>query len=370
VFCRSVVDDLEATPIYSWPVTDEWPGATETVTGGAKAGGVGSLSVIAAKPAVMALEERGVDSAPVMRAARLGPRALESLDHRLPHASVSSLWESAAAAASDRWFGMHVALALPAGVYDLFDYVLLTQSTVGDAIERLTQYARLVYDHTNIRLVIEPLHGRIVRRVPVTAAQYDEFTLTLLFVRCRQSSGVAWRPRQVRFQHARPDDDGEAARVFGCPVTFGAVESEILFDASVLTLPQAQGDARLQAVLTRYANSLLTSLPAQGSARVRVAAAIARQMATELPTLSSTARAVGIPERTLQRRLATEGARHSGLVDDVRRDLALKHLGNAGISITEIAYLLHFTDPTAFYRAFKRWSGESPLQYRRRLFAG
>jgi AraC-like DNA-binding protein len=92
-------------------------------------------------------------------------------------------------------------------------------------------------------------------------------------------------------------------------------------------------------------------------------------MVTQLPTLSSTARAVGIPERTLQRRLAVEGARHSGLLDDVRRELGLKHLGNAGISITEIAYLLHFTDPTAFHRAFKRWTGESPLQYRRRLFA-
>jgi len=62
-------------------------------------------------------------------------------------------------------------------------------------------------------------------------------------------------------------------------------------------------------------------------------------------------------------------ATHSGMVDDVRRELALKHLGNASISITEIAYALHFSEPTAFHRAFRRWTGESPLQYRRRLFA-
>ena len=342
---------------------------TEGLTPGANAAGIGSLLAVAAKPAVAALEKRGLDPGPVLRTAQLGPRALESLEYRLPHASVRTLWEAAAVSAGDRWFGMHVALALAPGMYDLFDYVLSTPATVGDAIQRLTRYARLVYDHSNIHLVVEPLNARIVRRVPVTAPQYDEFTLTLLFVRCRRSSGVTWRPQEVRFQHARPDDDGEPARVFGSPVHFGAPESEIRFDASILTLPQVSSDAKLQAVLTRYADALLTSLPTQGSLLGRVSSAIAHQMLTELPTLSSTAHAVGVPARTLQRHLATEGATHSGMVDDVRRELALKHLGNATISIIEIAYLLHFADPTAFHRAFRRWTGESPLQYRRRLFA-
>jgi AraC-like DNA-binding protein len=338
------------------------------LTGGAKVAGVGSLSAVAARPAVAALQARGLDPGPVLRAANLGPRALESLEYRLPHASVRTLWEAAAAIAGDRWFGMHVALALPPGMYDLFDYLLSTPATVGDGIHQFTRYSRLVYDHSNIHLVIEPLKGRIVRRVPVTAPQYDEFTLTLLFLRCRQSSGVTWRPEQVRFQHARPDDDGEPARVFGAPVVFGAQESEIRLDASVLTLPQVRGDAKLQEVLTRYADGLLTSLPTQGPLLARVSSAVARQMLDGLPTLSSTARAVGIPARTLQRHLAAGGATHSGMVDDVRRDLALKHLGNASITIAEISYALHFSEPTGFHRAFRRWTGESPLQYRRRLF--
>ncbi len=339
------------------------------LTGGANVAGVGTLSAVAAKPAIAALQARGLDPGPVLRAANLGPQALDSLEYRLPHASVRTLWETAAATAGDRWFGMHVALTLAPGMYDLFDYVLSTPATVGDAIQRFTRYARLVYDHSNIHLIVEPLRGRVVRRVPVTAPQYDEFTLTLLFVRCRQSTGVAWRPEEVRFQHARPDDDGEPARVFGAPVIFGAPESELRLDASVLTLPQVRSDAKLQAVLARYAEALLTSLPTQGSLLARVSSAVARRMLDELPTLSSTAQAVGMPARTLQRHLAAEGATHSGMVDDVRRELALKHLGNASISVSEIAYALHFTEPTAFHRAFRRWTGESPLQHRRRLFA-
>jgi AraC-like DNA-binding protein len=157
--------------------------------------------------------------------------------------------------------------------------------------------------------------------------------------------------------------------VFDAPVSFGAPESEIRLDAAVLTLPQVGGDAKLEAVLTRYADGLLTWLPAEGSLLARVSSAIVRQMLDGLPTLSSTAQAVGIAARTLQRHLASAGATHSGVVDEVRRDLALKQLGNASISITEISYALHFAEPTVFHRAFKRWTGESPLQYRRRLFA-
>jgi AraC-like DNA-binding protein len=77
---------------------------------------------------------------------------------------------------------------------------------------------------------------------------------------------------------------------------------------------------------------------------------------------------VRIPERTLQRHLAEEGVSHSALVDDVRRALAVKYLGSANVSVTEIAYVLHFADPTVFSRAFKRWTGESPAAYRKRLF--
>ena len=75
-------------------------------------------------------------------------------------------------------------------------------------------------------------------------------------------------------------------------------------------------------------------------------------------------------ERTLQRQLAEHGITHSTLVDDIRRGLALKHIGDASVSITEIGYMLHFSDTTAFYRAFKRWTGESPRRYRERLLFG
>ncbi len=329
----------------------------------------GTVSVLPARAVVDALGKRDIDVEPVLRAAQLSRGALASIDNRLPHESICRLWEAAAAAAHDPSFGVHVAEALPTGAYDIFDYVLATAATVGEGLTLLTRYVRLINDRSNLHLVVEPRIARLTSRVPVPTPQDDEFSLTLLLVRSRQASGTHWTPDQMTFQHERPDDDGELARVFGCPITFGAADTEFRFAPSVLHLPHVHSDSRLLTVMTRYADSLLSSMPGRGDLVASVSSTIARQMAKELPSLRSTADVLYVSERTLQRRLAGNGHSFSTLVDGVRRDLALKHIGDAGLSISDIAYLLHFADSTAFYRAFKRWTSEAPAQYRRTLFA-
>ena len=324
--------------------------------------------MLAARPVIDALAERGIEVEPTLLAAQLSREALASNENRLPHQSMLRLWETAAVAANDRSFGVHVAEALPTGAYDLFDYVLSAAATVGEGLARLTQYVRLIYDHSDWRLVIEPRQVRLIRRVAAPAPQYDEFSLALLLVRSRQSSGTQWTPEQMAFQHERSADNRELARVFACPILFGASETEMRFAPSILQLPHTHSDSRLLAILTRYADSLLTSLPSGGDLVASASSAIARQMAKALPSLACTAAAVHLPERTFQRRLAEYGASHSTLVGEVRRDLALKYIGDAGLSIGEIGYLLHFSDSTAFHRAFRRWTGEAPARYRRRLF--
>jgi AraC-like DNA-binding protein len=330
----------------------------------------GTVSVLTARPVVRALEGRGLDPARALRAAALSREALASIEVRLPHENVARLWEAAAESADDPAFGVHVAEALPSGEYDVIDYVLSKAPTLGEGLASLTKYIRLIYDGSDIQLVVEPRHGRLVRRVAVPACQYDEFTMTLLTVRSRQASGVGWTPDFVAFQHVPASDGSELRRVFGCEIAVGASESELRFAAPILDLPQKGADSRLLAVLARYGDTLLASLPTQGDLPSRVASLITREITRTLPSLSSTAQALRMPERTLQRHLAAAGLTHSALVDDARRSLALKYIGDAGITIAEVGYLLQFSDATAFHRAFKRWTGETPTQYRQRLFEG
>ncbi len=329
----------------------------------------GTVTALAARWAVGALEARGVDAESMPRAAELARDGLAPFDVRLSYLCVRALWEAAADAAHDPSFGVHAAEALPIGALDVLDYLVSAEATAGAALARLTRYIRLVHDRANLRLVVEPGHASIVGGVPaMPAPQLDEFLLTLLLVRSRQATGVAWKPERMAFQHERAHDDGELSRVFGCPLVFGASRVELRFARSVLDLPNVRADSTLLAVVSRYADEALESVPDREDLVARAASAIARRMSTELPTISGTAAALDVPERTLQRRLAAAGASHSALVDHVRRGLALKHLADAGLSIGEVAFLLHFADSTAFDRAFKRWTGETPARHRSRLF--
>ena len=329
----------------------------------------GTLTILAARWAVAALEARGVDPDACLRAAGLSRSALEPVDGRVPYGAVRTLWEAAADAAGDPSFGVHVAEALPLGALDVLDYVLSAETTARSGLSRMTRYVRLVHDRADVRLVVGPTHACIVGGVPSTPApQFDEFILTLLLVRSRMATGVEWRPERMTFQHERSHDDGELSRVFGCPLVFGAREMEMRFATSVLDLPHRNADTSLVQIVSRYADAALESVPASGDLVGRVSSAIVRRMSTELPTLPGTAAAMELPERTLQRRLAEAGVSHSALVDHVRRGLALKYVADAAFSIGEIAFLLHFADSTAFDRAFKRWTGETPARYRNRLF--
>jgi AraC-like DNA-binding protein len=330
---------------------------------------MGAISVLTARPVVFALEQRGIDPGPVLRTSHLSREALASHENRLPAQTVQRLWEAAAIACRDRSFGVHVAEALPPGALDLYDYLISTAANVGEGLARVADYGRVIDDRATLRLAVEPRGARLVSTVPTPALQYDEFAVTLLLVRTRQASGVDWSPERLAVQHERPGDDGELARVFGCPVTCGAPQTELRFKRSVLALPHLHADSRLATILARYASQLRDRLPPKSSLVARASHAIANRIAQGLPSLATTARVLAMPERTLQRRLSDHGVTHSSLVDEVRRSLALKQIGDAGVTITEISYRLHFADPTAFYRAFKRWTGQSPRGYRDRLFS-
>jgi AraC-like DNA-binding protein len=173
----------------------------------------------------------------------------------------------------------------------------------------------------------------------------------------------------MRFQHAHPENDGELTRVFGCPITFSAASLEMRFSLSVLALPNAHPDSKLLAILMRYAETLLPTRLDEGPAG-RATAIIARQWAKGLPTLATIAAEMNLPVRTLQRRLAEARVSHSALVDDVRRGLAMTFVADPTLGFCEIAYILYFADATALIRAFRRWTGETPGQFRKRVSWG
>jgi AraC-like DNA-binding protein len=169
----------------------------------------------------------------------------------------------------------------------------------------------------------------------------------------------------VCFEHPRPRTVDEHRRIFGCEVGFDAPEHAVTFHRDALVLPVVQADPRLGALIDRYAEELLRRLPRGNALSDRVRQLVAESLCDGDHGLEPIAGRLRMSPRTLQRRLQDESTSHQQIVDELRHELALKYLAEPAVSIGEVAFLLGFSDPSAFHRAFRRWTGTTPGEHRR-----
>ena len=163
-----------------------------------------------------------------------------------------------------------------------------------------------------------------------------------------------------------PADITEHARLFRCSVKFGAPSNRLTFASSLLSLPIARADASLCALLDRHAEELLAKFPPRDSLIDQVRGIIADEFRGGDPSLERVADQLGLTPRTLQRKLHELGTSHNELLDQMRRQLAMRYLREHEMAICEVAYLLGFSESSSFHRAFKRWTGITPKEYRGR----
>jgi AraC-like DNA-binding protein len=180
----------------------------------------------------------------------------------------------------------------------------------------------------------------------------------------RQLTGRHWKPRAVRFEHRKPVAIAAQKRVFQAPVHFGCARTELVFDARLLEVPLPKADPALAALLRRNAQALLGPAATGKKFTDEVRRVLGKVSAPGDLQLSVVARKLGTSARTLQRRLGEEGSAFHELVHETRSALAKKYLRKGELAICEIAYLLGFSQPSAFHRAFQRWTGMTPRSFR------
>jgi len=167
----------------------------------------------------------------------------------------------------------------------------------------------------------------------------------------------------VTFPHARPDDIEPHNRLFQCPIEFDSPAAEIIFDRSLLESPVITADPNLVAILDQHVKESLAKIPGRSLSH-QVRAFLSSRLPGTPPTLDETARDLGMSMRTIQRRLSEEDTSHKQLLRQIRHELALRYLKERSVAISEVAFLLGFSEPSAFYRAFRRWTGMTPVEYR------
>jgi AraC-like DNA-binding protein len=183
-----------------------------------------------------------------------------------------------------------------------------------------------------------------------------------------QMRGAPILPLAVDFRHAAPADASEHARLFGVSPRFGVEVNAIEFDRATIEQPLASADPALSSVIERHAEALLAARPEPAETTAnRVRRLLGAMLGEGEVSLAGAASRLRMSERSLQRRLAAEGVSFDAVLDELRRDLALRYLADARLAIAEVAYLLGYSEPSAFHRAFKRWTGETPAEARLNL---
>lgn len=331
-----------------------------------------SITVKALRVCVVAAARQGVPPEALLGPLGADPALLDDADAQVPFEWVHRVWTEAPRLTGDPVFGLHAAeITAPLHAH-VIDYVAAHCRRPRDVFEAIERYQRLLMSRADLRLQAADgvaSFAHFPEAVPggKRPPQLDDFVVAqwVLLVRARSARGFPLR--RVLFQHEAPADASEYARIFQAIVAFGQDRDAIEFDEALLDLELQGADATLLAILRRHADALLSRAPEPPSTTDALRRHLIKLPPSIVPEVHAVARALGMSERTLQRRLGDEGTSFKAVLDGVRREFSLSYLRDPRHSISDVAFLVGFAEVSAFSRAFRRWTRESPAGFRRSL---
>jgi len=298
----------------------------------------------------------------------VAPADLDDVEGRVPAQLEMDLFDRLAERAGEPALGIKLA-SIPTATFDVVDYVAMHSPDLGSAYANVIRYQRLLHDGVGWELVAGGDQARLIHH-PTPGVRLSrhaiEASLGLFVSRGRALVGADWVPRAVALCTPPPADDGVYRALFRCPVEFAQPVTEVILDGELLRRPVRQADAALFRILERTAAERLARLKTTSDFVDEVRREIGRLLRGELPRVAEVARRLGCSQRTLHHRLRAEGCAFGQLVDEARLHVAMAFLDDPGVKMADIALLLGFSDASAFHRAFRRWTGTTPIEYRRR----
>lgn len=305
----------------------------------------------------------------LLREVGVAPAALADDAARLPAAAFGALWLAVARELDDEFFGLDSRRMKP-GSFALLTHAVAGEPSVGRALSAVLRGFALLLDDIAARLVLAGGEARIVvdNRIvaqpqPDEARRFaDETLLVMVHGLLCWLAGRRVAPLRLEWAHPRPAHADEYDRMFTPAVRFDAVATVLVFDARVLLAPVAVSAASLKAFLRDAPSSVFLKQVAGSTWADRLRREL--RGASVPPTIDALASRHRLSPATLRRRLDAEGTSWQRLKDEVRRDQAIRHLAERNLPLADIAERLGFADPSAFHRAFRKWTGTAPGQWR------
>ena len=329
-----------------------------------------SVSTLMMRALVDVVERAGVPRDELLRSSSIDPARLVQVDGRFDHEELALLQTRALDLTRDEALGLHMAERILDSAFDLIAHLVSHAPTLREAINLCAQFQRLITDDSRITLQERRNSAAIHYHFPRSLERADrmqaEFVVAGFLRLARVIGGPGVAPQAASFEHARPAHHREYTKVFGDVVRFEQRMTGLTFDRAILDRAQLHQHPELLSLLRGEAERALERVAVGLGPIDQVKRYLLARPPARIPDLSTAAQDLGLSTRTLRRRLAAGATTYRSLVRATLTASANQMLCDPRRSIRETARDLGFSNVGAFYRAFKRWTGMTPAQYRER----
>jgi AraC-like DNA-binding protein len=309
---------------------------------------------------------QGVDRATLLSLSRIDHSSLADHDNRIVMSRYRALMLAAKELSGNPAFALHYGAQIDLSELSLVGLITRSSPTMLDALMQLNRYTQLVVDidtGSTPRFEIVREQGEIwmVDNRPDADAFPEQTEVTFARLVCgprRFTDKLALGA--IEFTHPAPAHAAEYDRVFMAPVTFESRRNAMQLDETWLTHPVALTPSYMFGILTERADAMLAALRAETTLRAQVESLLMTMLHSGCVSVDQVSAKLAMSRQTLYRKLKAEGTTFEAVVDELRHKLALDYIGQRKVSVNQAAYLTGFSDPSAFSRAFKRWTGRSP----------
>lgn len=315
---------------------------------------------------------KGVRADDLLARAGLTAAQLDDQDNRIAMPAYIALMQAAKQMTGDPALALHYGEAVDLGELSITGLIANASATMGDALMQMNRFGRLAIEVEGAGAGADRFKAMVrdgaywlidTRANPNDFPELTEVTFARMACQPRR---FLPRPHvlEVHVTHPAPAYSAEYERVLGCPVVFDSDWNAMQLDPMIASYRVALQPTYVFGVLSEKAEALLRELEQSKSTRGRVESLLMPVLHTGDVSMDAIAEKMSVSRQTLFRRLKAEDVTYEKILDDLRHRLALHYLGGRKASVNETAYLVGFSDPAAFSRAFKRWTGKSPREMR------
>ena len=333
-----------------------------------RSGEPGTVAISFVAAALASVRARRLDAEALLAKVGLSPHLLDVPQARVSVKQYGELWRLVAITLDDEFFGQD-SRRMKSGSFAMLCHMLIHCRTLGQALERSLRFYRLILDDIHGVLVRTAREARI--EVHTTAGDassrvfaHETFLMLVYGVAC-WLIGRRIPIERAQFRYAEPPHGAEYRLMYCTSLHFDQPCTSITFDAATLDLPVVQNERTVKDFLRAAPENIIVKYKNGSSVGARIRRRLRQMPPGEMLEFEALAHELHMTPATLRRRLHEEGASFQSIKDQLRRDLAVRYLTHSDRSVMDIALELGFSERSSFHRAFRKWTGASPGEFRR-----